>query len=257
MGRDSKIEWTHHTFNPWWGCTKVSAGCEHCYAETLATRFGVAWGPKGVRRIASEATWREPLRWNRAASAAGERHRVFCASMADVFEDRHELIVPRTRLFGLIEATPSLDWLLLTKRPEETERRLAARYSDGSVWFGVPANIWLGASTENQKTLDERLPALLAAPFGVKFLSCEPLLGPITLPTYTDPPDWVIVGGESGPGARPMHPDWVRSIRDQCLDMGVSFFFKQWGEHNADGHKVGKRAAGRLLDGRTWDEVPV
>src|SRR6185503_17179454 len=151
MARDSKIEWTHHTFNPWWGCTKVSPGCKHCYAETWAKRVGKAlWGPKAPRREPSDAYWRQPLAWNADALRRGRRARVFCASMADVFEDRRDLDASRERLWQLIAESPKLDWLLLTKRPQNVSR--LAPY--GESW---PDNVWLGATAENQKWLDKRM----------------------------------------------------------------------------------------------------
>jgi len=309
MAENSKIEWCHHTFNPWRGCTKVSAGCDHCYAERDSKRFPAirgVWGKYGTRVIASEAMWREPVKWNKKAAELGERHRVFCASLADVFEGPETMpdasweavSQARERLGQLIDDTPNLDWLLLTKRPENV-----LKYGPlGHRWTmeGMPKNVWLGTSVEDQKTADERIPLLLKIPATVRFLSMEPLLGPVDLsmiyrdicdqehniPVLFSNIDWVIAGGESGPQARPMHPDWVRSLRDQCIDAVVPFHFKQWGEwvdemhpvadsqkHRVsdiftkptdDGHdyygfymmKVGKRAAGRLLDGRTWDEFP-
>src|SRR4051812_16427350 len=148
MGMNSKIEWTHHTFNPWWGCVRISPACKHCYAETWAKRVGMneLWGKEAPRRFFTDAHWKEPLKWNREAMLAGERRRVFCASMADVFEDRADLNQTRERLWGLIEATPHLDWLLLTKRIRHV-RKL-------SPWKGKwPSNIWLGTSTENQNWL--------------------------------------------------------------------------------------------------------
>lgn len=279
MAENSAIEWTDHTFNPWIGCTKVSAGCDNCYAETLATRrLGVAWGPHAERRRTAESTWRQPLAWNRKAERTGQRYRVFCASLADVFDNQ----VPDSwleDLWRLIIDTPHLDWLLLTKRPQLIRRRLrealAVAESYGPQWQAVidwvcrwlagdpPPNVWLGTTVENQAEADRRIPHLLAVPAVVRFLSCEPLLGPVNLPfaagycracnTMTtgsidghsmdpDSPcfagevgvdamiNWVIAGGESGPGARPMHPDWARSLRDQCATAGVPFFFKQWGE---------------------------
>ena len=291
---NSKIEWTQHTFSPWRGCTKVSPGCQHCYAETMSHRNPSVlgeWGPSGKRVVAAESYWRKPLAWDRKAKKAGERHRVFCASLADVFEDREELEVPRERLFDLIYDTPNLDWLLLTKRAENLERMLpwtsahAGEYRD-RFW----PNVWLGTSVEDQQRADERIPNLLQIPAAVRFLSMEPLLGPVDLSRLTyrgerlnpldtandqSAPhiDWIICGGESGPNARPIHPAWARSIRDQCQAAGVPFFFKQWGEWvEWDGSqspspswrmpdtppmvRVGKKAAGRLLDGRTWDEFP-
>jgi protein gp37 len=296
----SKIEWTDFTFNPWWGCIRVSPGCENCYAETMAKRYGhQVWGPAKTtdRRFFGDQHWSEPLRWNREAEAAGERRRVFCASMADVFETNPVLIEPRARLWELIRATPWLDWLLLTKRPQNFAEMLPAE------WLASPAhNVWLGTSVENQRAADERIPLLLQTPAAVRFLSCEPLLGPVDLrswlPYYTacgasrdektqaalddlfraavrymggSTLHWVIAGGESGPKARPMHPDWARSLRDQCQAAGVAFHFKQWGEYGPTPEprlltiggddvvgmaRVGKHAAGRTLDGRTWDEFP-
>jgi protein gp37 len=269
MSEKSAIEWTDHTFNPWWGCTKVSQGCKHCYAETLSNRFGKAeWGPSGVRIKTSAANWKQPLKWNRQAKENGTRYRVFCASMADVFEDKldqPELNDWRRELFQLIINTPHLDWQLLTKRPENVNRMIerATGFGDSEMWFHAARNVWIGTSVENQETADERIPHLLHIPAAVRFLSVEPLLGAVdlglagTVPSDISPQyrlvgsmiHWVIVGGESGRGARPMHPDWVRSIRDQCNEAGVPFFFKQWGGAN-------KKKTGRLLDGREWDEFP-
>jgi protein gp37 len=254
---NSKIEWTHHTWNPWIGCTKVSPGCHHCYAETLMDkRYGkVKWGLQGKRVRTSAAYWRQPYKWNREAEAAGERRRVFCASLADVFEDKPdqpEMKKWRSDLFDLISATPGLDWLLLTKRPENVKPMLIEA---GRGFQPLPPWAWIGTSVENQEYTDKRIPELLKIPAVVRFLSIEPMLGPIDLSgrtvngvwidqEYADidhelseiveqegwPIQWVIVGGESGPNARPMHPDWARSIRDQCQEAGVPFFFKQWGE---------------------------
>lgn len=301
MGQDSKIEWTDHTFNPWRGCTKVSAGCAHCYAETLSGRnpgtLGI-WGKHGTRVIAAESYWKQPHKWNREAEQAGERRRVFCASLADVFEGMasmpaeafHAVTAARIRLFHLITQTPWLDWLLLTKRPENIIGQLPPDWGNGYP------NVWLGTSVEDQVTANKRIPVLLDVPARVRFLSCEPLLGAVDLDSEdvgglhalgcgdftctcgNRGIDWVIVGGESGPGARPMHPEWARSLRNQCTEAGAAFHFKQWGEYrpgipsddvwcNAPQHwwdndhtnvayRVGKKAAGRLLDGRTWDELP-
>jgi protein gp37 len=259
MGENTKIEWADHTFNPWIGCTRVSPACDHCYAEKLATtRLGVGWGPHAERRRTAESTWRQPLAWNRRAQREGKRARVFCASLADVF-DNHPSILPtwRPALWDLIDATPHLDWLLLTKRPQNIAKMLPWPWP----------NLWLGTTVENQAEADRRIPQLLAAPAAKRFLSCEPLLGPVDLSAVPYPAscercdctrhspridaltgsvmhegrcegpeavdcqlDWVIAGGESGPGARPSHPDWFRSLRDQCAAAGVPFFFKQWGD---------------------------
>lgn len=257
MGKNSAIEWTHHTFNPWWGCVKVSAACKHCYAETWARRVGLdLWSSDRTRRFFSDKHWSEPLRWNRDAEAAGERRRVFCASMADVFEKRSELDIHRQRLWQLIDETPWLDWLLLTKRPEH----VSACVPWGSEW---PTNVWLGTTAENQHWADKRIPELVRSPAVVRFLSCEPLLGPIDLSQAEGKIDWVIAGGESGPKSRPMKPEWARYLRDSCADLGIAFHFKQWGHwapvrigQTETLEAVGKRNAGRQLDGRTWDELP-
>jgi len=353
----SAIEWTDYTFNPWIGCAKVHAGCAHCYAEADQDkrRGRVAWGPHGTRSKTAAANWRGPLTWNREAEggicvqcgrwddlgsadcycgqygAIGEtrRPRVFCASLADVFENWQGQIVDhqknvlwwrsdrgvapaeqtrpsvkadriatmddlRRDLFALIDATPHLDWLLLTKRPENIARFWG--------WGGSEAepmrrdNVWLGTSVSDQASAAKQIPELLACRdlSPVLFLSCEPLLGPIELEydadCFANPSiDWVIAGGESGPNARPLHPDWARGLRDQCAAAGVPFFFKQWGEWlpgvsfgrdetpigtfpagkfarhewvEVEDHespvsvRVGKKAAGRLLDGREWSEFP-
>lgn len=272
MAKDSKIEWTHHTFNPWWGCAKVSSACRHCYAETWAKRVGnQIWGSDAPRRFFTDKHWKEPLRWNTDAAAAGERRRVFCASMADVFERRAELNEPRWRLWKLIEETPNLDWLLLSKRPQNISSMVP--WTDS--W---PDNVWVGCTVENQTWADKRLPILMASPARVRFLSCEPLLGPLDLSLYMEdsnlhPIDWVIAGGESGPYSRPMNPDWVRDLRNQCAENEIAFHFKQWGHWVPeellmeqqkkvtviDGLRlaaVGKKQAGRVLDGRIWNEFP-
>lgn len=313
--QNSKIEWTDHTFNPWHGCQRVSPGCEHCYAETINHRYGFDnWGPAKTtqRRGMSKNYWRQPLRWNAQAEQDGRRAKVFCASMADVFEDHPQLDDWRADLFELIQLTPHLDWLLLTKRPENILAMVPIRWR---FHGGAPANVWYGTSCEDQRCADERIPQLLKVPARVRFLSCEPLLGPVDLSAHLWCSDfvmtnggaafhtrvkredihWIICGGESGHGARPMHPDWARSLRDQCQAAGVAYHFKQWGEYapvtwreafetakpsltvGADGgsvytqvghlvgmrmpddvcmERLGKARAGRLLDGRTWDEFP-
>ncbi|WEE79406.1 phage Gp37/Gp68 family protein [Comamonas testosteroni] len=319
MAENTKIEWTDHTFNPFIGCTKVSPGCDNCYAENLMdTRMGkVIWGPKGERVRTSPANWNKPLKWNANHAAFfaehGRRQRVFCASLADVFDNA---VDPQWRedLFKLIEATPNLDWLLLTKRIGNVSNMLPVPFDFAKLY----PNVWIGATVVNQEEADRDIPKLLAVDAAVRFLSMEPLLGPVNLEhacdlaeaqvckgTWKDMADpikcaaalrrgsvalldWVIVGGESGPGARPMHPNWARSLRDQCQDAGTDFLFKQWGEwmpaekdgdtvkltFAADGPhgpanpefhdwpdgtvsaRVGKKAAGRLLDAFTWDEFP-
>lgn len=270
MGKHSHIEWTHHTFNPWWGCAKVSPACKHCYAETLANRFGGAiWGVRGERRFFGKAHWDEPLKWNTEAVRQKTRYRVFCASMSDVFEDRRDLDEERLKLWALIAKTPSLDWLLLTKRPEHVQKLTPW----GKDW---PENVWLGTSVENQEWADKRLPVILSIPAKIRFLSCEPLLGPLDIGHFTKKGiHWIIAGGESGPGSRPMHPDWVRGLRDLSARQGVAFHFKQWGNFApAPKRTTGqtlftfpdetvtmvsrhKAVNGRTLDGRTHDEFPM
>jgi protein gp37 len=256
MAENSKIEWTDHTFNPWWGCVKVSPGCKNCYAETLSNRFGSWWGPQAERRFFGEKHWNEPLKWNRKAEKEGKRYRVFCGSMCDVFEIHdvpltdEKISRARFRLWGIIENTPNLDWLLLTKRPENIADITPF------IWQlkGWPDNVWVGTSVEYQDQADKRIPYLFRIPGRVRFLSVEPLLEAVDLKrvhndnTYYDALgksrfdyghdfgvaapmprgiDWVIVGGESGPNKRPFNPDWARSIRDQCRAAHVPFFMKQ------------------------------
>jgi len=259
MGKNSKIEWTHHTFNPWWGCVKVSAACKHCYAETWARRVGEdVWGKRAPRRFFTDKHWRTPLVWDREAEAEGRRRRVFCASMADVFEERRDLDPHRERLWALIADTPNLDWLLLTKRPDA----VSSLVPWDNAW---PANVWLGTTAETQAWADKRIPHLAETGARVKFLSCEPLLGALDLTPYLGSiVSWVIAGGESGGKARPSKPEWFRDIRDHCAAAGVPFHFKQWGnwvpvqegEEQERIVRMSKRAAGRLLDGATHDGVP-
>lgn len=231
MSANSKIEWTDHTFNPWWGCTKVSPGCLNCYADGLSSRFGHnVFGANAQRRFFGDKHWNDPLRWNRQAEAAGRRARVFCGSMCDVFEDRPDLDDHRARLTDLIDATPHLDWLLLTKRPESA-RRLALW---GDDW---PVNVWLGTSVEDQKRADERISVLMRTPAAVRFLSCEPLLGPLDLWRWEDiPPDWIIIGGESGHSARHMDLAWAEDIVVQCRESGAAPFVKQLGSRWGKAH---------------------
>lgn len=350
MAETSGIEWTDSTFNPWIGCTKVSPACDHCYAavSTPARALGVEWGAGQPRRRTSAANWKLPLRWDRldgiklraweqfkaqypGLSDAGleargfikpRRRRVFCASLADVFDN--EVPAPwRWDLFQLIRGTPHIDWLLLTKRIGNAQKMLNAAASavlddfpGEASWDRAPwPNIWLGATICNQEEADRDIPKLLATPAAVRFLSMEPLLGPVDLMRsdyltaklgsypfkgiHADGRtkllhmlDWVIAGGESGPSARPMHPDWARSLRDQCKSAGVPFLFKQWGEwapyarpggydwrlppgkfvtwdsltehrpfhpnlhEGTASRRVGKKAAGRHLDGRLHNGFP-
>ena len=345
MADQTEIEWCDSTFNPWIGCTKVSPACDHCYAavSTPARTCNIAWGAGQPRRRTSPANWKLPLRWNArpflecpACHWRGEakeahwegtacprcsgdpepvRRRVFCASLADVFDNE---VDPqwRAELFALIQATPNLDWLLLTKRIGNAHQmigesliRIAGGVDLLPTWPWP--NVWLGATICNQAEADRDIPKLLAAPAAVRFLSMEPLLGPVDLRLMRAAPlsagdgpgalcrasdrlglHWVIAGGESGPNARPMHPDWARILRDQCASAGVPFLFKQWGEWapaemqaggdlggelrrgtvrhlhalgNPEGffragdayvRRIGKKATGRLLDGQEHNGVP-
>lgn len=326
MGENSKIEWTDHTFNPWMGCTKVSPACDGCYAEAMMDhRYGkVTWGPHGERVRTAPANWKQPLKWNREAAKSGTHPRVFCASLADVFDNQ---VPPEWRedLFELIRLTPNLTWLLLTKRPQnivEMIRASGAIAGNGTRY--TPMNCAFGTTIEDQTRANINVRALLEAKYfcgpAFTFLSCEPLLGPIDLKriclqpqkagshragihldalvgrycesgmTYTGPwdingpapaadapamkIDWVIAGGETDQGkhkARPSNPHWIRSLRDQCAETGTAFHFKQWGEYapnwlNDENGKVagsewvdriGKKSAGRLLDGVEHNGFPL
>lgn len=286
MSDTTAISWCDATFNPWWGCAKVSPACDHCYAERDSKRFAagrVLWGVDAERRTFGDAHWNEPLRWARTLPVKlGRRPRVFCASMADVF-DKNAPDGARERLWALIDATPMIDWQLLTKRIGNVFRMVP------EAWHtAFPPNVWMGATVVNQEECDRDGPRLASVPARVRFLSFEPMLGPINVTeTFTAfrGISWVIAGGESGPQARPLHPDWVRSLRDQCAAAAVPFHFKQHGEWLPAGREpnevqritqqfarptarcyswpdgetlvhVGKRAAGRLLDGVEHNGFP-
>lgn len=234
MGKDSAISWCHHTHNSHWGCSKVPSdpACHNCYAESLSKRWGFKiWGNDKPRRMLSDENWRKPLAWDKAAAKLGERHRVFCASMADVFEDRRDLDPVRDRLWELTDATPNLDWLLLTKRPENIGRLCGLSEDERE-------NVWLGTTAVTQAHYDERLPQLLANRSAIHFVSVEPQreLIDLKLPTVVDNADhgyaaldWVIVGGESGPKARTFDLRWAESAIEQCRAAGVACFIKQLG----------------------------
>lgn len=317
MSETTNIEWADSTFNPWIGCTRVSPACDDCYAarSTPARALGVVWGSGKPRRRTSDANWKQPERWEREHDAFfaehGRRRRVFCASLADVFDNEVDTAW-RMDLFSLIAETPKLDWLVLTKRIGN----VMPMCSDDSLMFDMLGrNVWLGITVVNQAEADRDIPKLLAVPARVRFLSIDPMLSHIDvwryLPAHCErhpPPldsdgkcgvcegrgiwalddplaefekapirpgiDWVIAGGESGPNARPSHPDWYRSLRDQCAMAGVPFLFKQWGEwlgELQDGSptaspihinagdsaiRIGKKAAGRLLDGIEHNAFP-
>ncbi|MBP0492847.1 DUF5131 family protein [Pararoseomonas indoligenes] len=275
MAEETGISWATSTFNPWIGCTKVSPGCDNCYAETLATtRLGAEWGPRALRRRTSPGNWAKPRAWNRKAEKTGQPWRVFCSSLADVFDNRAPEGA-REDLWELIRATPALTWMLLTKRPRNIPGMLPADWGDG--W----AHVWLGTSVENQVEAERRIPALLDVPAALHFLSCEPLLAPVDLYRVAEGNGWirdalvgmrwhpgrtadvrqgcrseghrrigwVIAGGESGNCARPLEAAWALTLRDQCDAVGIPFHFKQWGGPSP-------KLAGHLLDGAERLAVP-
>ena len=243
MAENSRISWTHHTFNPWMGCAKVSDGCKNCYAEALVTnRMGKPlWGPHARRQRTSVANWRGPVKWDREAAQRGERARVFCASLADVFEDHADVCESRAELWRLVRETTNLDWLILTKRPENIEKMLPEGWGDG--W----PNVWLGTSVEDMRVA-KRANELCAIPAVVRWISWEPALGPIddlVLPGL----DWIIYGGESGAGFRPDNREWARRMRDKCKTEGVAFFYKQ---------SAGRWPATEpMLDGEKIEQYPI
>lgn len=220
------ISWADLTFNPWIGCQKVSPACDHCYAEDLATsRLGVEWGPGAPRRRTAPGTWAKVPRWNRIAEAAGERLTVFCASLADVFDNAVN-DQWRRDLAAQIIATPWLDWMLLTKRIGNARKMLEAMFPDG-----VPPNVAIGVTIANQEEADRDLPRAIALKHGLGirrlFVSAEPLLGPLDLTRYLPHIDLLIVGGESGRHARSMPDEWALDLRQKCVSAGVPFHFKQ------------------------------
>lgn len=291
------IEWTDETWNPTTGCTKVSPGCDHCYAEVMYERFNGKGSFATVKmhsqRLAIPFHWRRP-------------RKVFVNSMSDLFhKDVTDFFI--AEVFAVMALTPRHTYQILTKRHARmrsllssrgffdlVNAALAARHEKPLTGISqvVLPNVWLGVSVENQQWADIRIPALVETPAAIRFLSCEPLLGPVDLWEWLDPMnngfenglywqtridlDWVIVGGESGRGARPMHPDWARTLRDQCERSGIPYLFKQYGAHRLgvdlpadqrergvevlhDGDyyvRMSKHAAGRELDGRTWDQYP-
>lgn len=281
MSQNTKIEWATHSWNPWIGCTKVSPGCANCYAEvsTPSRVRGIAWG-KGKERVrTSAAYWKQPAKWNKAAFVDDVRPRVF-PSLCDWLDDE----VPVAWLadfLKVIHDTPNIDWLLLTKRPENLEKRMNHVISwchenwdsdDCPPWVtwmqdwcidgNIPANVWIGASIENQPTADERIPELLKIPARVRFLSVEPLLGPVDIQKAINRMPWinhwmigggnaelhwVIVGGESGPKARPCNVAWVRDIVRQCKTAGVACFVKQLGSNSWSEGDNAEFAGGRLM----------
>lgn len=225
MGEKTEIAWTDSTWNPWIGCQKVSAGCDNCYAETLMDKryHKVEWGPHGERKRTSASNWRQPITWNKHHAAFqaehGRRQRVFCASLADVF-DNQAPEGARDDLWKLIEATPNLDWLLLTKRPENILKFVPRNWHPA-----LPRNIWVGVTAEDQANYDRRMSALAGVRSVVHFVSYEPAIGPVKISGLY--PDWVICGGESGKGFRDMDPQWAFDMMKRCEYAGVPFFMKQ------------------------------
>jgi protein gp37 len=334
MGTTTGISWCDSTWNPWRGCVEVSPACDHCYAREMSHRNPAVlgeWGEGTARVPAAESYWQLPFKWDRAARAAGERRRVFCLSLGDVFEQHPALDPLRERVFETVSRTPHLDWLLLTKRVDQVEETLdrlcwpstgCPMFDQDGLGADCWANVWLGCTVENQEWADRRLPDLIKIPAAVRFVSYEPALGPVRFDRVACPNGphldqgycalcchdydedrwgtidvlgpgaihWVIAGGESGPGARPPHPEWFNSVLCQCDDAGAAFFFKQWGDWaprldppdgNAIGSqetawvswdgkvsasrtrrckslmaRVGKKKAGYLLVGRQWLQFP-
>lgn len=254
MAENSKIEWCDHTANWWWGCFKVSAGCAHCYADTLAKRYGKKiWGtPETTSREYKKAVWAEVRKWNEAAKRDGIRRRVFTMSMGDFFENHPQVVEWRRDAIHLISQLTSLDWLVLTKRPENVRgmiEQATGRHCDS--WLADNSHVWIGTSVENQEQYDIRSKHLRNIPAAVTFYSAEPLIGGILL-DKDDPVKWVIVGGESGHGARPFNTQWAYSLKKQCERAGVPFFFKQFGQ-NPVGVPSGYKITGK---GGDWGEWP-
>lgn len=282
MGENTKISWATHTWSPWQGCTHVGPACDHCYAEALMDhRFNkVKWGAGEDRVKASAHTWNEPLRWDRKAASAGKIDTVFCLSLGDIWDNEVDPMW-RREAFDVMRKTPNLVYLLLSKRIGNATKMCGAAYSSDVL----PENAALGATMVNQDEWDRDMPKLRETARILEprftFASIEPMLGPIDM--RGDLPDWIIVGGESGTQARPTHPDWIRSIRDQCAAASVSFHFKQHGEFigvqdlrrlpggdgpgfgaydhcqfsmEHDAVRVGKARAGRLLDGQEHNGFP-
>lgn len=281
LSENSKIEWTDNTFNPWVGCTKISPACDFCYAEGWAKRTGQSDLWHGDRRRTSTANWRQPLKWDKEARRTGYAPWVFCASLADVFDNEIPLAW-REDLWQLISNTPSLRWQLLTKRIGNVAKMLPEWWANGRLM----RHVGVMATIANQEEAERDIPKLLAlkAQRGIAWIgiSYEPALGPLDLYRVVDGGvaelDWVVAGGESGPKARPAASEWFRDVRDQCSEMGIAFLFKQWGEwlpldqapddldrmafaiksRLPDGLfiRTGKKIAGRLLEGREWNEMP-
>ncbi len=246
MSDKSAIEWTDSTWNPVTGCNKVSPGCTNCYAETFAERWrGIPGHPyeQGFDLKLWPDRLNLPLSWK-------EPRMIFVNSMSDLF---HKSVPDEfiAQVFEVMLEAKQHVFQVLTKRSERMMEWTRQTFGRATL----PANVWLGVSVENQDYV-WRTEHLQKTPSRVRFLSVEPLLGPVDLSGHLDGIHWVIVGGESGPWARPMEPEWARAVRQQCREQDVAFFFKQWGAFNAEGERVGKKSAGRVLDGRTWNAMP-
>ena len=242
MAEKTIIAWTDHTFNIAWGCSKISPGCTNCYADGLANRYGWdVWGPKKARRTFGDKHWAEPFKWNRQAEEEGRRHRVFCSSMCDNFEDHATIDQEREKLWPLICQTPWLDWQLLTKRADRIASCLPSDWHDGY------SNVWLGVSIENNDYV-WRAGCLRDIPARIRFVSYEPALGPLDELDLAGL-DWIIFGGESGPGYREMDLQWARDMWQRCRESRVAFFFKQSAAFRTE--------LGTTLDGQTVREYPV
>lgn len=249
MSEFSEIQWTHGSFNPWWGCEKIAqvnerpSACDFCYAERDSHRWGFeVWGPGTPRRFFGDKHWNEPLRWNKKAEEAKIRKRVFTASFGDICEDRRDLDPSRERLMRLVEATPWIDWLFLSKRPW-----FYNRFFPWKVW---PKNVWAGTTTEDQHWFNFRMTALAKVPAVLRFVSAEPLFSAIDISGRTQDLHWIITGGESGVKARFSDIEHIRNLKEQSVAAKIPFFYKQFllPDKSVD-HSP-------QLDGRTWLEVP-
>ncbi|CDN54773.1 Gp37Gp68 family protein [Neorhizobium galegae bv. officinalis bv. officinalis str. HAMBI 1141] len=268
MAMNSAIEWTDHTFNPWTGCTNISPGCDNCYAEAWSKRSGhVKWG-NSPRKRTTESYWKAPHIWQaKAAQFAalnGRRQRVFCASLADVFDNQADPAW-RTDLFDVIRQTPALDWQLLTKRPQNIRKMLPPDWGNQGYH-----NVWLGFTAEDQVRFDQRKRFIREIPATVWFVSYEPAIGPLRLSEADPKPNWLISGGESGHGSRPMISQWARDIITDCRRHGIPILHKQWGAYgnNPLVQELGLDIAsakvqdpygkgGGLVDGELIREFPV
>ncbi len=245
MGETTEISWTDHTFNPWWGCTRIAPGCDNCYAAALDKRTGGNyWDANQTPRQTSPDNWRNPLKWDRLAAFENKRHRVFCGSMMDWCDnDAPEGAI--NDLFELIKATPMLDWQLLTKRAT----RIAKCLPDD--WGSGYENVWLGVTVEDMKFGYKRIDELKKIPAKIKFLSAEPLLeNLVDVGNKLDGIDWVIIGGESGPGCREMNPEWAESLLVRSRLMNIPVLFKQYGGNTRD-------KGGCLIDGLEYKQWPI